>query len=646
MDVSYMYSMVPTLKDYLPGNAVLLCVVIFLLFVAAMGCVVFLIALYRVVKCGIDLRKCNEFNTLTDWLNKTSEEKRAGNEHEIFKNFALVKKLDSKSPIAKHLAVIWRAGWDGTRLEVDTLINNTSHNIFRYNQFLKSILSSFIIIGLMGTLLGLSISLHQIAPALNCQAKSDPMVLASLQNLFGNLKGAFTPSLIGVLFTIIGILSYGLYLHLFCAPVRLELERLTVTEWVPRLYQVETSRFLKATEENMDSVRKVAKLADSVQNDILQFHENMTATTGIVAHLQNSVSSLNTSTININEFSTSLKDFSHNFSVDVSKLTSFQYEISQLYKQMQGDSQTFQETIKKTVSLQNDQTKKILDTINATSKSLKIYEEAYVKERGKIDSEIKDFISIARTGFENLSDNNNQRHSELVANQKEGIESLNDVTIKSLNEIKTSLDINLQNLNSQLNMLDAPMREAANTIQSSFQNFCNYMNKKMDSMNAIVEEIKDTNGIPLIQTDNIGTNDFGKLIEEFGHLQKNIVDHKTDNTSTNDIGKLIEELGQLRKSIAVHTDKNSELVAKMGQIMEKMVSMPVNKPASLKEGPVIIPTRPELRNPQPPMVKPPERPQDGANGGKPKSGPINKGNGVGVKSTISRIKENIVRIFS
>ena len=76
-----------------------------------------------------------------------------------FNEFRNESSLNRRSPIANHLKAIFLAGWDETRLEVGELINHTTSALFKWNNLFRSMLAVFIVIGLLGTLFGLTDSL-------------------------------------------------------------------------------------------------------------------------------------------------------------------------------------------------------------------------------------------------------------------------------------------------------------------------------------------------------------------------------------------------------------------------------------------------------------------------------------------------------
>ena len=105
------------------------------------------------------------------------------------------------------------AGWNESRLEVSELINHTTSNLFRWNNLFRSVLAVFIVIGLLGTLFGLTDSLTDLSPALKestaneTNTENSERMTQALGNLMDDVKGAFAPSIWGIIFTVLGVIA-------------------------------------------------------------------------------------------------------------------------------------------------------------------------------------------------------------------------------------------------------------------------------------------------------------------------------------------------------------------------------------------------------------------------------------------------------
>ena len=267
--------------------------------------------------------------------------------------------LGKRSPIAKHLKAIFLAGWDESRLEVGELINHTTSNLFRWNSLFRSVLAVFIVIGLLGTLFGLTDSLTDLSPALKKSAaietstENSARMTQALGDLMDEIKGAFAPSIWGIIFTIAGVILYGVYLQIACHPVKSILERLTLTVWVPQLYPTTSQKLTQTLQQSESQIQKgfetAAQFSESVKkvhNNIDEFNESLTQASAITQPLSDSVTQINRAASDISTaadvlntgFTESLNKFSKEFASSVTHLTGFQDEIRSLHQQFQEAS--------------------------------------------------------------------------------------------------------------------------------------------------------------------------------------------------------------------------------------------------------------------------------------------------------------------
>ena len=118
-------------------------------------------------------------------------------------------------------------GISNKNLNFDNFLYSINNELFRSNDFIRNILSVFIIIGLFGTLGGLSIMLS----GLNQLQYLEDIEGAKLaiSGLISNLGDAFKPSIWGVGCTIILIFTYNIiYNRLFCIPLQKEIEYFSI----------------------------------------------------------------------------------------------------------------------------------------------------------------------------------------------------------------------------------------------------------------------------------------------------------------------------------------------------------------------------------------------------------------------------------
>ena len=101
------------------------------------------------------------------------------------------------------------------RLDIRELLAHTERSISGSDAARRSFLSVFLIVGLLGTLFGLADSILALLKLLQQNADAGSNLIA----LLGALKGAFAPSISGVLTSILGTVAYAVYQRDWFAPL-------------------------------------------------------------------------------------------------------------------------------------------------------------------------------------------------------------------------------------------------------------------------------------------------------------------------------------------------------------------------------------------------------------------------------------------
>ena len=444
----------------------------------------------------------------------------------MFHEFCEEQSLDEGSPITKHLKAIFLAGWDESRLEVSELINHTTSNLFRWNSLFRSVLAVFIVIGLLGTLFGLTDSLKDLSPALKKSAaietstENSERMTQALSVLMDEIKGAFAPSIWGIIFTIVGVILYGIYLQIACHPVKSILERLTLTVWVPQLYPTTSQKLIQTLQQSESQMRKgfetAAQFSESVgtvQSNISEFNESLTQASAITQPLSNSVAQINKAasdistaanvlntgfTESLNKFSgvlnTGFKEildkFSKEFASSVTHLTGFQDEIRNLHQQFQKASN--QKLDQQTQKLE-EQNQNLATTLDV----LKNYEKLYVDSCQQIDDTLQKFLNETTEASTNIETTNREFLKEINATNREWIKEiqsqlktdlaiiqptlkkeLNSLTgqlTSDLKEVQRALDEKLTALTDQLKFFQLPIEKTADQIEGIIDSFTRIM---------------------------------------------------------------------------------------------------------------------------------------------------------------------------
>lgn len=470
--------------DYLkPDNPLALGIVKILLAIFLFWMAYFLYQLFSLIIQKKNILKCSDVDGLADELleivnqeeeknqeKNTDEKKSTGIKEEVelmekgekaFSKFCRGKNIKEKGVVIGHLKTIFEAGIRESRLDVGELIKHTNNRLFRGNTLLKSLLASFIVLGLLGTLVGLADSLAGLTPVLGTGAaeKTSADLSSGLSALFTHLKTAFAPSIWGVFLTVFGVVFFSFYLRGICYPVKKEIENHTLTIWVPKLFLSTTQRLVgtfrageKQLRESMEAIKDLAK-AEGVGEAVKDLQKNLKESNETLEKLSESAGEM--------------KDFTGEFVEGAKKLSSFKDELQALYNQMQEGSEALKQNVQKSIEdsqefqKRADETfKKQNEQLEESYRNLSSYEAAYVEERKKIDAKLKEVLDSARNAYDKLS----ERNVDVLG-------ALGKPMAEKLQEIRHSLDVELSEITRKFDAFDVPIRKAADKIEMTVESF-------------------------------------------------------------------------------------------------------------------------------------------------------------------------------
>jgi methyl-accepting chemotaxis protein len=408
----------------------------------------------------------------------------------IFDAYRESKGLREKGPVAAHLRAIFAAGWDESQLDARALVKNTSDRFFSAHGLHRALLSVFIIVGLLGTLFGLADALSMLAEALRGGALDNEKLNQGLQSLLGSLKGAFGPSILGVLLTVVGVVLFALYLRFVAAPLGGALERATLTVWVPRLVPTTSQKLLEKLQlshRQMDrsiiAAQRVAAFAEGVEGRTGAFGEKLARATETLGRME--------------QISGQLADFSEKFVEAVGGLKPFGQELRGLYQQMLQESRAFQESVRSNIAGAEEFQRQVQQQLVSQHQqltevlgALRAYETAYVSSRGEIDAKLGTVLQQAELAFQNLSRRNEEIARaldealgrplrETVTQQLSAVES---TLSGGLGAVENTLLVQLAALSDRLREIDKPLNTAATSFNDTFANFHEYTKDWRDTL--------------------------------------------------------------------------------------------------------------------------------------------------------------------
>ena len=614
----------PFFSEYLsPANAIALVIVIclFCFFIAWLaGLITYWIRLSRKKR---QIENNQDIQPLVTARQERDRE-RDGNEAEtdanpVYQDFCAERSLSENSFISKHLKAIFLAGWNESRLEVSELINHTTSNLFRGNSLLRSVLAIFIVIGLLGTLFGLTDSLVELSPALKASAEartptengetSDPanadgkdsrQMTKALSDLMDDIKGAFAPSIAGVFFTVLGVILYGIFLRFACHPVKSTLEQSTLTVWVPQLYPTTSQKLIQTLRESEAQMRsgyetavQVDGMVENIHTNVDEFNKSLTQANAITEPLAESgtkinaaASSISTAAAELNKgfteslnhfadvlnrgFLQSLSKFSEEFTSNVTQLTGFQDEIRKLHQEFQKAAN--QKLDQQTEKL-NQQNQNLVQTSNALGQVLNVlkdYETAYINSRKQIDETLQAFISKAtetntsiytenREWFEKMNADNRQQLSAMQNHLTGNLETLKQNLVNELKNVSSGLAENLgdfqETLDSRLEVLNERLENFDTPLKETVEEIKGVFDERLTTLNERLEKFPE----PIQKSADQMRGTFANLVTYMqgivGELKQEI---KEQNEKYEKQLTGVKSLNESVKSLLTQLDENSK----------------------------------------------------------------------------------------
>lgn len=464
----------------IPDNAFALGILIFLAVLFFVWLIFWIIECFRLGSHKKDIRNAEGVRILEDALKRqiafrNSDAYGINRERRIFTekqgqtdfqaalhDFSETVGIHAGSIVFSHVRAIFETGWKNTQLQVEPLIKNTGRRLFSRNGLLRSVLSLFIIIGLLGTLFGLAHSLAELLPLMPDGTKvTNTLAAQGLGKLLNQLRGAFAPSIWGVGLTILGVLLLSFYLK-GCQSVIDELERLTLTIWVPQLYPNPFQQQLITLIETEDLIRQNRTHIQTVANFASNIKENLEV---FGTELQKAKTSL----ANLNQSSSQINEFANLFAQSVGRLAPFQEELSRLYDKMMQDSKVFQEGVTQSLFDTTQVQRQARDTLIQQSEQLEkvigrlhSYENAFVDSHEELDTVLKAVMSDAQKAYQDIG----QRNQEIVEaiGSSLSVPLRGDLTqqLTTLNDILTT---KLTSIVDRFGTFDTPIKSSAQRFE-------------------------------------------------------------------------------------------------------------------------------------------------------------------------------------
>lgn len=452
-------------------------------------------------------------------------------------------KNSNNEAVFEHIRAIYDAGRKSSRLDADLLVKNTVAKICNNVDTIKSCISIFLVIGILGTLVGLGISIGSFnGDSFIINAKANNTAL-ELSKLFGNLRGAFAPSMWGVFMTIVFVITFTVVIQQGCInKLEEKLTTSTIKLWLPSLYPTDfqkgetTMVQLKDTIQNAeqiniganDLVNNLTEANSTVQAlcavavAVRESADRFTASSSKIEELENAIADiseqiksnnvnyqtwLNKALENSKEYHEKVKDYflaeaealKQNFSEHNAQISTIINTSSEYHEKIKECFLAEAEVLKENFKEQNTQLMTIVDT-------LKMYDKNSIKGQEALNATLIKAVSENNAAISTL----NQIANDLDVRDKNIISSVGEPLTKQLDEMGQRISGDLHNLTKAIDRIDDPLSKTAVDIQRMFKNILGSMNEIMAAKTGLTKEeievlsSKASNSVTDVTVDNSG----------------------------------------------------------------------------------------------------------------------------------------------
>ena len=549
------YSVGAAVLEYLsPENPIAQLIVSFLFLTFLLWIAGLVASSLYLMKCKREIEVCSDVEQLREERIQRSRESDGkdgiveteaslGSLASVFLSYCESKSINERSPIARHLRAVFFGGFKESRLEIGELLAHSTSELFPWNSLFRSVLTSFVVIGLLGTLFGLADSLAGLTPMMgtNVSVQSSQSIVNGLKDLLTDLKSAFAPSIWGIALTVAGIFFHSVYLRAVCQPVKGMLEYLTLTEWVPQLFPTTAQKLIETIQQNEQQIVKVQEVierADTIAGHISDFERNVQNVNQTAETLGSSLGEVNQASRHISQglsqVTGQLGSFGEEFGRNVGDLVSFQGELRALYNQILVESSEFRES---SLGAFEEQNRRLEDILG----NLVRYQEAYstaVQENAAVGNrniELLDHVQgELREGFTVIGETIRDQFGDLARTmQQSGSRSE-----ALLSEAATRLTASQETF-------DRRMTEVVGGLQREFERQNENNSTQLVALGSLNEQIVD-----LLTHLNENSQDQGERLQEFSTQVVDLKGTVTDlNSNIEQLPGYIDNLGHFASSL-------------------------------------------------------------------------------------------------
>lgn len=396
--------------------------------------------------------------------------------NQCFLDYETEKGKNEKNEIVfEHLRAIYDAGIKSSRLDADLLVKNSIDKIFTGIDFLRTSISLFLVIGILGTLAGLAISIGGFNGANFAVMGQTSTTANELSNLFGNLRGAFAPSMWGVFFTITYVFAYAYFIQEKC--INRVTEKLTINtikNWLPVLYPTDFQR----SDNSLVKLNATIKNADGINRG--------------VTDLQKNILNSNATLRELTRVATVIKEASDKFEKSSDKVM----EIKSLYDELKTCNEEFNTSLQEIVkSAEEARLGGYDEYVKKSQENYNLIRQESAKQIRLLQDEIKGLSNNVITYFDQLSKTmeGNQKQLEGVLQE---LKAYDANVFKGMNSLQTNLDVSVKGNVATKESLDKLIFDVRNELKQQLDLLSTNirgLNKPMEQTAALIQQMLEKN---------------------------------------------------------------------------------------------------------------------------------------------------------
>ncbi len=490
--------------------------------------ILFAMTFISLIKHIIDLRREeNTFNNLSDAFKKLS------NNISLNQIQKVIESLTTDSVIKKRIESIHRIRAREGKVDIDVINHITDNSPLPSAVFAKNIMGSFVLIGLMGTIIGLSMALGKMSSSVIELSDNLRVLTENLNGILAGMNTAFSTTASGLLATFLVLI----FIYVYNRSLNQLNDRVDTffATYVINIYQpIHSDNAMQHILESMkNNVKNSQVLSDRLLKTTTNASSQYDALLGVASTFQSGTQNIithfeETSKVQqeikvLVEFFTDIaKNFNENSKDFAEKYSTIMERMQQLVGQTQQQNESISDLL--TDSRENREQIGQLNTQLAEN----------TREFNQVNAELKNVVD----GLKETNESTGQKINQLL-----------DTTTNKLNELLESTNRNLGNF------IKASDQNANELLQS----LVTKLDDKFGGLtSALQTQFKDT------------IEDQIELHQEASNLGKNILDNLSETT------KVIKEntWGQaLNESITGNTESVSELTKQVASYAEQANSI-------------------------------------------------------------------------